>query len=66
VTQDVADFPDIAQRWAGAGRAHAGLIVLLGIDHGEFGVITRTVGRELARRAQQQDWADVTIFAGRY
>jgi len=51
VTQDVADFPDIAQRWAGAGRAHAGLIVLLGIDHGEFGVITRTVGRELARRA---------------
>jgi hypothetical protein len=29
-------------------------------------VITRTVGRELARRAQQQDWADVTIFAGRY
>ena len=55
MTQDVAAFPDIAQRWAGAGRAH-----------GEFGVITRTVGRELARRAQQQDWADVTIFAGRY
>lgn len=61
----MSDFPRIARRWAGETRPHAGLIVLLGIDHSEFGVITRTVDRELARRGGQAEWVDVTIFAGR-
>jgi len=66
ITHNVADFPDMAQRWAGEARAHAGLIVLFRIDHREFGVIARTVDRELARRSSPADWVDVTIFAGRH
>ena len=43
VSFDVKDFPDIARRWAEAGRSHAGLAIVVGIDHGEFGTILRTL-----------------------
>jgi len=36
VTFDVKDFPDIARRWAEAGRAHAVLAIVVGIGHGCF------------------------------
>jgi Domain of unknown function (DUF5615) len=65
VTFDVKDFPDIARRWAEAGRRHAGCAILVGIDHGEFGLILRVIERELAARPRQADWRDYTCFVSR-
>ena len=50
ITFDVKDFTVIAGRWAEAGRAHAGLGVVVGIDHGEFGAILDALSRELDAR----------------
>jgi len=65
VTFDVNDFPVIARRWAEAGRAHAGCAIVVGIDHGEFGVILDAIAREVASRPQQTDWANLTLFLAR-
>ncbi len=61
-TFDVKDFTVIARRWAEAGRAHAGLGILVGIDHGDFGVVLDVLSRELSARPGQTDWADLTLF----
>jgi hypothetical protein len=58
VTCDVADFPRILQDWAGAGRSHAGVILVYGIDHNEFGLIVRGIESWLTRRPEQEAWAD--------
>jgi len=43
VTHNVADFPRILREWAASQRAHAGVILVYGIDHSEFAPITRGV-----------------------
>lgn len=65
VTFDAKDFPDIARRWAETGRAHAGLAIVVGIDHGEFGEAIRCIERVLAQRPEIGDWADYTCFVSR-
>lgn len=65
VTFDVKDFPGIVQRWSEAQRAHAGCMILVGIDHSEFGAILRVIGRELAARPEHAAWRDYTVFAPR-
>jgi Domain of unknown function (DUF5615) len=65
VTFDVKDFPVIVRRWAEAGRAHAGCAIVVGIDHGEFGVILDTIARELAGRPEMTEWTDLTLFLAR-
>ena len=65
VTLNVADFPDLARRWAEAQRTHSGIAILVGVDHGEFGVILRLIERTLASRSEQQDWIDLTVFVSR-
>ncbi len=65
VTFDVKDFPVIARRWAEAGRAHAGCMIVVGIDHGEFGAILDAIARELAARPRQADWVELTLFLAR-
>jgi hypothetical protein len=65
VTFDVKDFPVIVRRWAEAGRAHAGCAIVVGIDHGEFGVILETIAAALAARPQQAAWTDLTLFLTR-
>jgi hypothetical protein len=65
VTFDVKDFPVIVRRWAEAGRAHAGCAIVVGIDHGEFGVILETIARELAARPEMDAWTDLTLFLAR-
>jgi hypothetical protein len=64
-TFDVADFPDIARRWAESQRHHAGLAILVGIDHGEFGSILRAIERTFSWRPDPHEWADLTIFVSR-
>ena len=65
ITFDVKDFPDIARRWAEAGRAHAGLAIVVGMDHGEFGMVLRALEGALAEPPGQGDWANLTCFVSR-
>jgi hypothetical protein len=66
VTFNVRDFPRIAQRWAEAGRHHAGCAILVGIDHSEFGAIVRVLNATLSGRPRQDDWYDYTCFVSRH
>jgi hypothetical protein len=65
ITFDVKDFPDIARRWAEAGRRHAGLAIVVGIDHGEFGAILRALEGALAGPPAQAGWPNFTCFVAR-
>ena len=65
ITFDVKDFTAIARRWAEALRPHAGLGIVVGIDHGEFGAILDALSRELSARPRQSDWTDLTLFISR-
>jgi predicted nuclease of predicted toxin-antitoxin system len=65
ITFDVKDFPDIARRWAEAERPHAGLAIVVGIDHGEFGVVLDALGQMLEQRSDPDDWRECTYFVAR-
>jgi hypothetical protein len=65
LTHDVADFPTILREWAEADRSHAGVIVVYGIDHSEFGLMLRGVRHWLERRPQQEDWLDFAAVVDR-
>jgi hypothetical protein len=65
ITFDVKDFVVLARRWAEAGRAHAGLGIVVGVDHGEFGVILDALSRALDARPRQEQWSDLTLFVAR-
>lgn len=65
ITFDVKDFTVIARQWAEAGRRHAGLGIVVGIDHGEFGTIVEVLRREIAARSEQSDWTDLNLFISR-
>lgn len=65
ITFDVKDFTVIARRWAEAGKRHAGLGIVVGIDHGEFGAIIDALSQALSARPEQSDWNDLTLFISR-
>jgi predicted nuclease of predicted toxin-antitoxin system len=65
VTFDVKDFPDIARRWAESGRAHAGLAIVVGIDHSEFGTILRALTSLFEQRSEPGRWREHTCFVSR-
>jgi len=65
VTFDVADFPRIVQRWAEEARTHSGCVLVVGIDHREFGTIIRLIVHTLAARPDHAAWRDYTCFAAR-
>ena len=65
VTHNVADFPRILRDWAAAQRAHAGIILVYGIDHSEFALITRGIQRWLELRPDQADWSDFPAILDR-
>lgn len=65
ITFDVKDFTVIARRWAEASRLHAGLGIVVGIDHGDFGAVLDVLSRELAARPEQADWTNLTLFIAR-
>ncbi len=65
ITFDVKDFTVIARRWAEAGRPHAGLAIVVGIDHSEFRAILDALAGELGSRPAASDWRDLTLFISR-
>lgn len=58
VTFNVRDFPRIVGQWAAGGRHHAGCLMIVGIDHSEFGSTLRVIDAALTARVRQADWAD--------
>lgn len=65
VTHNVADFPEILRELAAGDRSHAGVILVYGIDHDEFGLIVRGIQRWLELRPRQEDWLDFSAILGR-
>ena len=65
VTCNVRDFIEVAGRWSGAGRPHAGCLLLVGVGTGEFGVILRVISRAAERCPRQEDWCDVLMVCSR-
>ena len=65
VTHNVADFPRSLRDWAAAQRAHAGVILVYGIDHSEFALIARGIERWLQLRPDQKDWTDFPAIIDR-
>lgn len=65
VTHNVADFPEILREWAAGGGSHAGVILVYGIEHSEFGLILRGIESWLELRPQQEDWLDFAAVVDR-
>jgi hypothetical protein len=65
ITFNVKDFARITTEWAAAGRSHAGCLLIVGIDHAEFGLILRVIERALSTRPDQVDWIDYTAWGTR-
>lgn len=65
ITFNVKDFPRIATEWAAAGKHHAGCLILVGIDHGEFGLILRVIDSAFAVRPDPAAWRDYTAWGTR-
>jgi hypothetical protein len=59
------DLTGIAGRWAREGRRHSGCVLLVGIDHGEFGVLLRVPLTTIGRLPRQEDWRNRLIFVSR-
>lgn len=65
VTCNIRDFPGILREWSMEGRQHAGCLMLVGIDHGEFGVILRALDRILRLHPDQAAWRNCPRFVSR-
>ena len=48
-----------------ADRKHAGVILVYGIDHNEFGVVIRGIERWLAVYREQRDWTERAVVLSR-
>lgn len=51
VTLNVKDFARLVSEWAAAGTRHAGCLMIVGIDHAEFGLTLRVIQTALRLRA---------------
>ena len=65
ITQNIADFPRILREWAAVQRAHAGVILVYGIDHSEFALVVRGIERWLELRPGQANWCDLPAVLDR-
>lgn len=64
ITFNVKDFPRIVRDWA-AGRHHDECLILVGIDHGEFGLVLRVVDAALTARPDPSSWRDYAAWGTR-
>ena len=65
VTANVADFPLVLRNSADGGRSHAGVVLVYGIGHGQFGSLLRGLNRLLEQGTQQEDWVDIAVAISR-
>lgn len=65
VTFNVRDFARLVGEWAEGGRTHAGCLLIVGIDHSEFGLILRVIAAALETRPDQRAWTDYAAWGTR-
>jgi hypothetical protein len=65
VTFNVQDFPDILREWAGEGRDHGGCILMVGLDHSEFGLIATCLDTAFQRIPDPESWRNLPMFLSR-
>ena len=65
LTHNVKDFPDILRDWADEGREHAGCIILVGIQLGQFWQLIRAIEAALACVSDQKAWLSRSVLVGR-
>jgi predicted nuclease of predicted toxin-antitoxin system len=65
VTHNIADFPAILRESAAAGRSHAGLILVYGIEHREFDLLVGGIGRWLELYGEDEGWVDFAAVLDR-
>ena len=65
VTHNVADVPRILREWLSAGRSHAGVILVHGVEHSQHELVAGGVERWLRQRPAQEDWVDVCALVTR-
>ncbi len=65
LTHNVRDFPDILRDWADEGQEHAGCIILVGIQLGQFGQLIRSIEAALTSASDQKDWLNRAVQVGR-
>ncbi|HWY18185.1 MAG TPA: DUF5615 family PIN-like protein [Solirubrobacteraceae bacterium] len=61
VTRNSRDFAPLARQWAEVQRPHAGLILILTLDHSQFAEIVAGVERQLQQRPSHGQWQEVTV-----
>jgi hypothetical protein len=65
VTFNVRDFARLVGEWAAGGKAHAGCLLIVGIDHSEFGLTLRVIEGALATRPDQAAWRGYAAWGTR-
>ena len=65
VTFNVKDFARLSSEWAAAGTRHAGCLMIVGIDHAEFGLTLRVIEAALAKRPEHRSWIDYAVWRTR-
>lgn len=65
VTFNVKDFARTVTEWSAGRATHAGCLLIVGIDHGELGLILRVVEAALRDRPEQQAWTDCAAWGTR-
>jgi len=63
VTLNSGDYPQILREWLAAGRSHAGVILLHGIEPAAFDTVAAAVERRFEEHPRQADWIDRAVIA---
>ena len=65
ITFNVKDFARLIREWAAAGTHHCGCLMMVVIDHAEFGLTLRVIEVALAGRPDHEDWIDYAAWGTR-
>lgn len=65
ITCNVKDFARITGERAAAGKRHAGCLMIVGIDHAQYGLILRVIAAALSHRPAQETWIDYVAWGTR-
>jgi hypothetical protein len=62
VTHNVRHFIPLLIEWGESGRAHAGCVLVKGIDHAQYGLLLTGLEQLLEARSRQEEWVDLAMW----
>lgn len=65
ITFNVKDSARLVSELAAAGTGHAGCLMIIGIDHSEFGLTLRVIEAALGVRPDHDSWIDYAAWGTR-